>query len=193
MDTSVCVRILLIFISSVSMVLQVIGLVGHSWFGFSLTVDNNGQKMTQTMHGGLLYFSPLKVCLDDGNGSRCRTPEQMTIQERRSFEATNQILSRSVIIQRCLVITGLASSCCGLIFLFIYLFIFKKLFKHRCSGITSAVFWIFAALPEYIAIGVQIFANFNMKSSINVMALSEDTLGMHVQAQFITPWAVILL
>jgi hypothetical protein len=32
-----------------------------------------------------------------------------------------------------------------------------------------------------------------MKSSINVMALSEDTLGMHVQAQFITPWAVILL
>ena len=86
MDTPLCVRIFLVSLSIISLALQVIGLVGHSWFGFSLTVDNNGQIMTQGMHGGLLYFSPLNVCIDDGNGSMCKTTDQMSQLERKSFD-----------------------------------------------------------------------------------------------------------
>ncbi|XP_045175892.2 uncharacterized protein LOC123536628 [Mercenaria mercenaria] len=193
MDISLCVRLVLLNTSTIALVLQTVGLLGHSWFGFSFTVHTNGRKVTQQMHGGLLFFSPLEVCVENANGTNCKTSDQLPLTERRSFEATNQILSQSVFIQRGLVITGLTATSFGFIFLYLYLFMNKNFKKHRCIGITSAIFWTLAALPEYIAVGVQIFANMNMKNSMNVMALNQGELGIQLQGEFITPWAVIVL
>ncbi|XP_045177122.2 uncharacterized protein LOC123537465 [Mercenaria mercenaria] len=192
METSFLIRTYLICFSISSLILQIIGLTGHNWFGFSLTMNTDGINVTGKMHGGLFHFSPLEIC--EGNQTVCKTPDLYLPEERKTFDELNRKFSQILLILRSLVITGITTSSCGIILLYLYLFTSKKPKILLCTGTASAISWMFTALPELTAVGVQIYVNLNIKKSVNIMPNSgqnheEDNL----QATFITPWDVTIV
>lgn len=176
-----------------SLALQITAIIIRSWFGFSFAIHSENRNVSQEMSGGLFLVSPSQICVDEGNGTDCKSPERLTANDNKTFEATNQLLTQSVLIPRILVLVGLAASTCGWLLLYCYLCLSKRSNKQRCVGVTSAIFWIFAALPEFTAVGIQIFVNLNMTNTVNFIAVTVKELGIHVFADFITPWAVFAL
>lgn len=83
METSLFIRVYLIVFSVSSLVLQIVGLTGHSWYGFSLTMNSGSRNITGKMRGGLLFFSPLEIC-ETTNETLCKTAEQFSVDEGRT-------------------------------------------------------------------------------------------------------------
>lgn len=190
METSLFIRLYLIMFSVASLVLQMIGLTGNNWYGFSLTLNMNSKNVTGKMHGGLLVFSPFEIC--EGDDALCKNPNQFSAYERTTSEELNRKFSDILLVLRSLVITGITSSTFGGVILCMYLWVSKNPRNLVCTGTSSAVFWMFTVLPEYIAVGIQVYVNMNIKKT------SEDVpVGVHNQGQFSvkfsTPWDVTII
>ncbi|XP_060597568.1 uncharacterized protein LOC132751431 [Ruditapes philippinarum] len=192
METSLIIRSYMIVFSIAALVLQTIGLTGNMWFGFSLTMNKNGINVTGKMHGGLLEFTPLEIC--DGSETTCKTPDQFPENQRRTFDEMDRKFSDILKVLRSLVITGIATSSCGMVMLFLYLFTSKRPKTLLCTGTASAIAWMFAALPVFTAIGVQLYLNMNIKRSskfLTTTGTSEVEDQLHIS--FITPWDLIII
>ncbi|XP_060563098.1 uncharacterized protein LOC132722594 [Ruditapes philippinarum] len=77
---------------------------------------------------------------------------------------------------------------------YFYICSLQKDQRHYCvTGTASAIAWMFAALPVFTAIGVQLYLNMNIKRSSQFLTTGTSEAEDQLHISFITPWDLIII